>query len=174
MILAWWPYILTKKLMNIPKIGCLNFHPSYLPYNRGKHPNFWTLIENSPFGVSLHLINEKIDGGDIVFQKRIKKDWQDTGKTLHEKSKREIIDLFKKNYKKIINGRFPRKKQNLRKGSFHLAFEIDQASKIELNKKYPARDLLNILKARTYSGFPAAWFIDQGKKYEVTIEIKKV
>lgn len=93
-ILAWWPYILKEALIKIPKIGCLNFHPSYLPYNRGKHPNFWSLVEDVPFGVSLHFVDTGIDSGSIAFQKIVPKSWEDTGKTLHEKGKREIVKLF--------------------------------------------------------------------------------
>lgn len=45
--LAWWPYIVKESVLSIPKIGVLNFHPSLLPYNRGKHYNFWTIVELS-------------------------------------------------------------------------------------------------------------------------------
>ena len=60
-ILAWWPNILKGRILSIPKKGWLNFHPSYLPWNRGKHPNFWCLIDEAPCGVTLHYINEMID-----------------------------------------------------------------------------------------------------------------
>src|SRR3989304_8837124 len=79
-ILAWWPYIIKDPILSITRLGILNFHPSYLPYNRGKNYNFWAIIEDAPFGVTLHFINNGVDNGDVVFQSRIEKTWEDTGK----------------------------------------------------------------------------------------------
>lgn len=173
-ILAWWPYIIKKSLIEIPRIGCLNFHPSYLPYNRGKHYNFWTIIEGAQFGVTLHWVNEGIDTGDIAFQSRIEKSWEDTGETLYNKAQREILRLFKEKFSDILLGKIPRIPQDLTKGSFHKEMEIDSASRIQLDANYRGRDLLNILRARTFRPYPGAWFIDNGVKYEIQVEIKKV
>lgn len=172
-ILAWWPYILKVPLIQIPRLGCLNFHPSLVPHNRGKHPNFWSLIEDSPYGVSLHFIDCGIDSGDIAFQRPISKTWTDTGKTLYETARREIIQLFKDVFPAILRGEIPRRPQDLAQGSFHRASELEPASKIDLDKAYPARYLLNLLRARTFPPHPAAWFEDGGEKYEVRIEIKQ-
>jgi len=172
-ILAWWPYIIKKELIRIPKIGCLNFHPSFLPYNRGKHYNFWAIVEDVPFGVTIHWVTEEIDAGDIAFQKGIRTSWEDTGETLYYKAQKEIVNLFKDNFFKIKKGDIPRIPQNLHEGSFHLSTEIDRASRIELDKKYKARELLNIIRARSFAPHPAAWFIEGGKKYEVRVNIKE-
>jgi methionyl-tRNA formyltransferase len=172
-ILAWWPYIIKKELISIPKIGCLNFHPSFLPYNRGKHYNFWAIVEDVPFGVTIHWVTEEIDAGDIAFQKRINTSWEDTGETLYYKAQKEIVSLFKDNFFKIKKGDISRIPQNLLEGSFHLSTEIDSASRIELDEKYKARELLNIIRARSFAPHPAAWFIENGKKYEVRINIKE-
>ncbi len=39
----------------------INLHISYLPWNRGKDPNFWSWIENTPKGVTIHRIDTGID-----------------------------------------------------------------------------------------------------------------
>ena len=44
---------------------------SYLPFNRGAHSNFWSFIENTPAGVSIHKIDKGIDTGNIIFRKKI-------------------------------------------------------------------------------------------------------
>jgi methionyl-tRNA formyltransferase len=172
-ILAWWPYIIKEPILNIARLGILNFHPSYLPYNRGKNYNFWTIVEDSPFGVSLHFITDGIDNGDIAFQSRIEKNWEDTVKTLYDKAQREIVRLFIDNFPRIKEGDIPRIPQDPSKGSYHRANELDLASFIDLDKSYEARNLLNILRARTFPPHPAAWFKDNGQEYEVRIEIKK-
>ena len=172
-ILAWWPYIVKKELLDLPRLGCLNFHPSYLPYNRGKNYNFWALVEENPFGVSLHWVDEGIDTGDIAFQRRVETTWEDTGATLYAKAQEEIVRLFRESYPAIKSGNIPRVPQDLQLGSSHFARELDDASKIELDKTYSARALLNILRARTFPPHPAAWFTADGKTYEVRVEIKE-
>jgi len=172
-ILAWWPHIIKNPILSIPNIGILNFHPSLLPYNRGKHYNFWTIVENTSFGVTIHFIDEKTDSGDIIFQKKIKKEWTDTGKSLYDKAQKTMINLFIKKYPEIRAGNYTRIKQKLNEGSFHFAKELDEASKIDLDKKYKARDLLNIIRARTFLPHPAAWFEEKENIYEVRVDIKK-
>lgn len=173
-ILAWWGYIIKEPIISLPKIGIINFHPSWLPYNRGKHYNFWTLVEDCPFGVSLHFVNEGIDTGDIIYQQPIDKTWEDTGKSLYEKAQKAIVLLFVENYENIRQGNYSRQKQDLSQGSYHLAKEIDQASIIYLDKSYTAKDLLNLLRARTFEAYPSCWFEEDGHKYEVRVQIKKL
>lgn len=43
-----------------------NLHIAYLPFNHGAHPNFWSFYENTPSGVTLHLIDDDVDTGPIV------------------------------------------------------------------------------------------------------------
>lgn len=133
-LLAWWPHIIREPILSIPRIGVLNFHPSLLPYNRGRNYNFWTIIENTPFGVSIHFINEKIDSGDIIFQKQISKNWTDTGETLYFKAQEAMYNLFEEKYCDIRKGKYTRTKQDPHLGTLHYAKELDQASKIFLDK----------------------------------------
>lgn len=172
-ILAWWPFIIKEPVLSLPSIGILNFHPSYLPYNRGRNYNFWNIIEDTPFGVTIHFIDNSIDGGDIVFQQKIEKNWCDTGESLYYKAEQGMIDLFMKSYPAVREGKYERKKQDLTKGSFHLGKELEPASEIDLKKNYSGEELLNILRARTFPPYPGAWFISNGEKYEARISINK-
>ena len=74
---------------------------------------------------------------------------------------------------KIKNGDIPKIDQDLSKGNLHYSYEIDSASKIDLNKFYKARDLLNLIRARTFTPYPGAWFVENEKKYEIRINIKE-
>jgi methionyl-tRNA formyltransferase len=161
-------------MLNVAKIGLLNFHPSLLPYNRGKHYYFWNIIEQVPFGVTLHLIDENIDKGKIIFQKKLNVSWLDNGNSLRERSKVAMLELFNENFENILNGRFDGVETDWSLGNIHYGKEIQEASKLSLNQTVLVKDLLNILRAR--SGFQdgGAWFEDNGKKYEVSINIKEV
>ena len=173
LILAWWPKIIKKPLLSAPTAGIINFHPSYLPFNRGKDPNFWTIVEENPFGVSLQLIDETIDGGDVIYQRAINKSWTDTGETLYNKALDEILSLFKESYNEIRLGKYIRHKQPVGDGSIHFRKDLERVSEIQLEKKYTGREILNLLRARTFQSHPACYFIEDDEKYEVRIDIKK-
>lgn len=174
-LLAWWPFIIKEPILLLPKIGTINFHPSLLPYNRGKHYNFWTIVEDTPFGVTIHFVDNSIDGGDIIFQKEIEKTWEDTGQTLYQKAQRAMLELFFENYKRIVDQNYKRIKQDCNKGSFHYGKELEPASQIILEKEYKAKDLLNLIRARTFPLYPGCYFYNEkGEKFEIRIEIKKV
>lgn len=172
-ILAWWPKLIRPTLLSIPTHGFINTHPSLLPYNRGKHYNFWALVEQAPFGVSLHFVGDGIDNGDIVAQDSLHYDWEDNGETLYRKAGQAMVNLFKKTYPVIRTLNIPRQKQDLSCGSFHLAAELEKASFIDIAERYRARDLLNLIRARTFSGYPACWFTDAGEAYEVRLKITR-
>ena len=172
-LLAWWPLILKPPLLGATAHGFVNTHPSLLPHNRGKHYNFWALVEQAPFGVSLHFVSEGIDSGDVIAQTPIPYSWEDTGGTLYVKAAREMIELFRKAYPSIRRLDMKRVPQNPNAGSFHMTKELETASRIDLDKSYRARDLLNLLRARTFPGYPACTFMDDDVEYEVRIEIKR-
>jgi len=173
-VLAWWPHLIRQPLAGLPAAGFINFHPSLLPFNRGKHYNFWALVEEAPFGVTLHAIDQGVDSGDIVAQRAIPYDWTDTGSTLHAKAQAEILALFCDTYPQLRTLAFERTPQDPAAGSFHRASELEQASRIELDRTYRGRDLLNLLRARTFPGYPGCRFEDNGVVYEARIEIKRV
>lgn len=55
-----------KELLALPRLGCLNVHHGILPDNRGTLCDLWALYEKRPAGFSIHMMNEKIDEGDIL------------------------------------------------------------------------------------------------------------
>lgn len=172
--LCWWPFIISNRLIKIPSHGFINTHPSLLPFNRGKHYNFWAIVEQAPFGVSLHFVEEGIDSGDIVSQLEIPYDWEDTGGSLYQKATAAMVELFKSTYPRLRSGEIVRRPQNLSLGSFHRANELEEASRIDLDAHYSARDLLNLLRARTFPGRPACWFEESnGEVFEVRVDIRR-
>jgi len=173
-LLSWWPHIIKEPFLSLPRIGVLNFHPSLLPFNRGKHYNFWTIVEDTPFGVSIHFANKTIDGGDIIFQKKIEKEWQDTGETIYYKAQNAMVELFIDSYSKIREKKYTRIQQDLSIGTLHYAKELEPASKIILDKEYKARELINVMRARTFLPHPGSWFEEDGVRYEIHINITKV
>ena len=95
-------FILPKEIIDYVIGKIINLHISYLPYNRGTHPNVWSYLENTPPGVTIHYIDEGIDTGDIILQKKVHIDEEkETLRSSYEILHREIKKLFKDNWEKI-------------------------------------------------------------------------
>ena len=171
--LLWWPKVIKKEILSLSKEGFYNLHPSLLPFSKGKHPNFWSIRNEEPYGVSIHKVREEIDTGEIIAQKSIPIGWEDNGGTLYKKSERECINLFKKTFPKILVNKITKTIKNSG-GSFHLEKEMFLESEIDLEKSYKAKDLFNLLRARTFTGKPSCWFSFKKNKYEVRIKVDKV
>lgn len=57
------------RLLNTPRLACLNIHSALLPKYRGMDGLFWALAHgDSEVGVTVHLMNEAFDAGDIIAQ----------------------------------------------------------------------------------------------------------
>lgn len=63
--------IYKKEILNIPSFGCINVHHGLLPKYRGIFGDLYALYENRPAGISIHLMSEKIDEGQILYTKAI-------------------------------------------------------------------------------------------------------
>lgn len=106
-IVGTWGEKLKKPIINLPKIATINVHPSLLPKYRGPNP-YLQVIKNmeEETGVSFHLMDENLDTGPILLQKKVKIESNDTGKELRHKlalSAREgISELIKTLDEEII------------------------------------------------------------------------
>jgi len=172
--MLWFPTIVKKQSLKSVNIGFVNLHPSLIPHNRGMHPYYWSIVENTTAGTTIHFIDENIDEGKILFQKKIDVSITDTGESLYKKNIIETINLFKENYQNILLKKYKPKKVDNSKGSFHLAKDIQEHSKIDLTKKYKAIDLINIIRARSFNDGDCSYFYQDNKKYNIKICIEEV
>jgi methionyl-tRNA formyltransferase len=63
---------LPASLLRLPRLGCLNVHPSLLPAHRGPDPLFWMFHDGDEAGgVTIHLMDEGFDTGPIVLQENV-------------------------------------------------------------------------------------------------------
>ena len=65
-----FPHRLPPEILNLPRLGCLNVHPSLLPRFRGPAPLFWALRAGvAEMGVTIHFMDAGFDTGDVVLQR---------------------------------------------------------------------------------------------------------
>lgn len=169
--LLWWPTILDEKIINKFQTGIVNFHPSYLPFGRGKDPYFWSIVNDEPFGISCHFIDKKIDSGSLIVQKKIAKDWTDTGESLREKAINELKFVIKDWVKKVIESDYVLKKiddltVNYRKDMLNKTF-------VELDTQHTFREFLNLVRAKSNSDHIGVEFLDSGNRFHVKLQIEE-
>ena len=128
--------IIKKEVISIPKYF-LNVHPSLLPKYRGVSPIFWVLKNNEKTtGTSIHLLDDGIDTGDIVFQKSIEITSNDTFHSLYKKSALIAADLINRVIYRVGKNRFKCKKQKESEATYFTF--------------YNKQDVKNFLKKRKF------------------------
>jgi len=102
--------ILPKEVFSIPVMGTVNLHPSLLPKYRGPAPINWAIINGErETGVTTFFINENVDAGDIILQRRVEIGEDETAGELHDRLMHigaellaETVDLIAQGKAKVI------------------------------------------------------------------------
>jgi len=120
-------YIISPAVLNMfDHRKLINLHISLLPWNRGAHPNVWSFVEDTPKGVTIHLIDEGIDTGDILLQREVHIDEKaHTLRSSYELLHEEIQKLFRENWERLRTGSVSPKPQ-VGKGSFHTKKDFER------------------------------------------------
>jgi len=121
-----YKHIISEDILK--KKNIINLHISYLPYNKGAHPNFWSFAENTPSGVTIHKIDKGIDTGNIIYQKLLDFELNKNRKKLTFKKTystliSEIENLFIINLNNLLNNEYDEFEQ-IGNGTYHNSSEL--------------------------------------------------
>ena len=168
---------LPKVVWELPKKGTINLHTSLLPEYRGAAPINWVLINGeNKTGVTTFFINEKIDQGDIILQKKINLDQNITAGQLHNLMIHDGIEIVNKTINLIDENDVQLIYQS-KKDEFKAAPKLNkelqkinwQKSIIEIHNKIrglsPFIDQTTMLK--DVSICPCAWFFLNSKRVKI-------
>ena len=125
-------YIIRKDILDYFKEKTINLHISYLPWNKGADPNLWSMLENTPKGVTIHQVEEELDNGKIVCQQEIFFDSNETFKSTYENLNNTIVELFKENWENIKNNKLKKYPQK-GKGSYHKSSDKNEYMDLFIN-----------------------------------------
>lgn len=128
-------YIIAEDVIKAMENKIINLHISYLPYNKGADPNLWSYLEDTPKGVTIHYIDKELDSGDILLQKIVKDNVNDTLKTSYNRLISEIVTLFNNNMNDLINNNIKATKQT-NKGTIHYFKDKEQFNYLLEEKGY--------------------------------------
>ena len=124
-------------------------------------------------GVTLHYVDARIDTGDVIAQRRVEMEAVDTAGTLYRKLEEAAFDLFCRTWPQIRAGHVQRAAQSGQTGTFHFLRELESLGEIDLERSYTGRELINILRARTFHPYPGAFFRDgDGRRVHVRLELE--
>ena len=96
--------IIPKEILEIPKYGCVNVHPSLLPQYRGSAPIQWAILNgDKETGVTTMYLDEGMDSGDIILQTKTSIDKDETSGELWDRLSKIGAELLVETLEKIEN-----------------------------------------------------------------------
>ena len=154
--------MLPKILWEIPKKGTINLHASLLPNLRGAAPIHWAIINGlKETGVSTFYINENIDCGEIIEQKKVSISENENTGELYNKLKKIGALTILSTLEKIDEKDFKSIRQNESKENLKAPKLNRENTKIDWNK--PSNEIHDFI--RGLNPFPSAWTsITENKK----------
>lgn len=97
------PQIIKKDLLRMPSLYPLNIHTSLLPKYRGLFPTFHALLrQEESVGISIHIMNEKFDDGEILIQSVVPIERNDNLLSVYLKSFSTVPKLISELFNKFI------------------------------------------------------------------------
>jgi methionyl-tRNA formyltransferase len=83
-----------RSVFELPRVACVNLHPSYLPEYRGVSPTLWCLAEGrSSGGVTLHHVDARFDSGAIISRREVSAEGHRSEHSFYLACVREGFDL---------------------------------------------------------------------------------
>ncbi|MBQ9848516.1 MAG: methionyl-tRNA formyltransferase [Clostridia bacterium] len=155
--------ILSKRILDIPKLGCVNVHASLLPYWRGAAPINRAIMNGDKVGgVTVMFMDEGMDTGDMIIKREldIGSDWDagiyhDALAALGKDALKDFITLAE-------SGNIPREKQDGSLATYAAKIGNEDAF---LSFEESAEATYN--RIRGLSPFPASFFFLDGKRIKV-------
>lgn len=149
---ACFPAILPPALLSIPAAGALNVHPSLLPAYRGPAPVFWIFRQGEGrTGVTVHLMDEGIDSGDIVAQAAFELPDGISGTEVSRRCAEIGARLLVEAVQAIGRGALPRRPQDEGAASY---FSWPTAADFEVPTTRPAQWAFNFIRGADEWGRP--------------------
>lgn len=139
--------ILSRAVLDVPRLACLNIHASLLPRHRGAAPIQAAIRDgDTESGITIMFMDEGLDTGDILLMQRLPITANDTGGSLHDKLAQLAPSALEPALDLIASGTAPREKQDESRVT-HVRKLSRQDGRIDWSK--PAIELDRLVRAFT-------------------------
>jgi len=160
--LAAYGRILPASVLDVPRLGALNVHPSLLPKYRGATPIQTALRDGvAETGVSIMLMDAGMDTGDIVLQERVAVGPMETYGELHDRLARAGAHLLGRAIDLAAAGPLPHAPQS-REPSLTAPI---RTSDLTIDMSWPPQRIVDFVRA--YSPQPAARAVFDGETVKI-------
>jgi methionyl-tRNA formyltransferase len=144
-VVSVFPQILKAAILHTPRFGVINCHPSLLPRYAGPQPGFWMLKNGEPVaGVTVHIMTEGIDAGDIVAQQQLIVGETENIGQLSQRQHHAAAALLAHVVNAVAQGTVDRKPQNISERTY---FGKKKAADTMADWNGSARQIFNLLRA---------------------------
>jgi methionyl-tRNA formyltransferase len=169
-VVAAYGQILPKEILEIPKFGCLNVHPSLLPRWRGPSPIQYTILNgDEKTGVTIIKMTEKVDSGPIIAQKELSSlIGKETYEILHNQLAELGAKLLIETIPKWIKGEIEPKPQDESKTTYTKILTREDG---KIDWKKSAEDLERQIRA--FNPWPESFAFWSKNKEKIRIKILK-
>jgi methionyl-tRNA formyltransferase len=160
-ILAFVTDIIPEKLLTVPSLGTICYHPSLLPRHRGASAINWAIIQgDTRTGLTIFWADKGIDTGPVLLQKEVEIKPEDTTGSLYFNRLFPMgIDAIVEAVDLIKNGKAPRIPQDESEATYEPPCD-DRVASVHFEK--PLTDIYNLV--RGCDPQPGAYTIFRGKK----------
>ncbi|WP_417845226.1 methionyl-tRNA formyltransferase [Thalassospira povalilytica] len=142
-----WSWLLSDTVLEIPRYGCIGYHPAALPKNRGRHPLIWALaLGLSQTASSFFVMDGGADTGPILSQHFVPIAADDDARSLYDKilalipvQVGEVIDQY------LLGGKAPSPQDHKQANTWRKRTKVDG----EIVWKMDARAVYNLVRALT-------------------------
>lgn len=155
--------ILSKEILDIPPLGCVNVHGSLLPRWRGAAPIHWSIISgDKQTGITTMYMDVGLDTGDMILKATTEITPDMTTAQLHDKLMVQGADLLLQTVQLIEENKAPREKQDDNLSCYAKMLNNDNC-RIDWTKS--AQDIHNLV--RGLNSWPAAYTTLNNKKFKI-------
>lgn len=165
LICVGWSRLLSKPTLGIPRLGVIGYHPTLLPMHRGRHPIIWPIaLGLTETGSTFFKMDEGIDTGEILSQRRVPISIDDNAQTMYQKllnvANKQIIEILNK---VVATGQIKGVMQDVKVGS---SWRKRSFSDGVIDWRMAAVDIHNLVRA-LHPPYPCASFVYSGKEIKV-------
>lgn len=162
-VVAAFGQILPKAIIDFPKMGCLNIHPSLLPKYRGAAPLNWSIIRGeTKTGVTIMMMDEGMDSGDILMQEETPLGCSETFGELHDRLSKLGADMLLKTIEQLEAGTARRQSQDASAVTFAPRLTKETG---KINWDDNAVSIVNLIRGLSPS--PAAYTVMDGQTLKI-------
>lgn len=139
-------------VLNLPRIGCVNFHPGPLPRYGGLNPWVWAIINNErEYGITLHYMKEKVDAGEILRTVKFPIAKDETGISLLMKCYKQGAALFREVVRDMTEDKISSIPQDLTQRTYYLT-KVPFGGFIDIG--WNAAKIERFVRAMTFAPIP--------------------